>query len=107
MNIRPGLTMMFMIWLTLKTPPTKKLVKGRWALTAKRDKDGQFVARKARWVLTGYQDKQKLEQHIDSPKTCQLATIRNWHLSYVDMKTACPQRKSLRFLRRRYLSAST
>ena len=34
-------------------------VTGRWALTLKRDKDGNFLKTKARWVLRGFQDKQK------------------------------------------------
>lgn len=37
----------------------KNFVSGKWVLTTKRDKDGNFVTRKARWVLKGFQDKQK------------------------------------------------
>ena len=37
-------------------------VTGRWVLTLKRDKDGNFLKTKARWVLRGFQDKQKNDQ---------------------------------------------
>ena len=40
----------------------KYYVTGRWVLTVKRDKDGNFLKTKARWVLRGFQDRQK-----DSP----------------------------------------
>ena len=33
-------------------------VTGRWVLNLKRDKDGNFLKTKARWVLRGFQDKQ-------------------------------------------------
>ena len=39
-------------------------VTGRWVLTLKRDKDGNFLKTKARWVLRGFQDKQKNDQQI-------------------------------------------
>ena len=42
-------------------------VTGRWVLTLKRDKDGNFLKTKARWVLRGFQDKQKNDQQTDSP----------------------------------------
>ena len=42
-------------------------VTGRWVLTVKRDKQGNFQKCKARWVLRGFQDKQKLEQQTDPP----------------------------------------
>ena len=38
----------------------RNLVSGRWVLTIKRDKDGKFLKCKARWVLRGFQDKQKI-----------------------------------------------
>ena len=37
----------------------KNFVTGRWVLTVKRDRDGKFQKRKARWVLHGFQDRQK------------------------------------------------
>ncbi len=44
--------------------PKEKLnyVTGRWVLTLKWDKDGNFIKCKARWVLRGFQDKQKFDQ---------------------------------------------
>ena len=42
-------------------------VTGRWVLALKRDKDGNFLKTKARWVLRGFQDKQKNDQQTDSP----------------------------------------
>ena len=42
-------------------------VTGRWVLTLKRDKDGNFLKTKACWVLQGFQDKQKNDQQTDSP----------------------------------------
>ena len=71
-------------------------VTGRWVLTVKRDKAGNFVKCKARWVLRGFQDKQKLEQQTDSPTAtrpgfrlaCQQAASRLWHIGHIDLKTA-------------------
>ena len=59
----------------------KNYVTGRWVLTVKLDKDGKFQKVKARWVLRGFQDKQKWDQQTDSPTAtrpgfrlcCQLA----------------------------------
>ena len=45
----------------------RNFVKGRWVLTVKKDKDGKFLKCKARWVLKGFQDKQKDSQQTDSP----------------------------------------
>ena len=42
-------------------------VTGRWVLTLRRDNDGNFLKSKARWVLRGFQDKQKNDQQTDSP----------------------------------------
>ena len=36
-------------------------------LTVKKDKDGNFLKCKARWVLKGFQDKQKDSEQTDSP----------------------------------------
>ena len=36
----------------------QNFVTGRWVLTVKRDKNGNFQKCKARWVLRGFQDKQ-------------------------------------------------
>ena len=45
----------------------RNFVAGRWVLTVKKDKDGNFQTCKARWVLKGFQDKQKNTQQTDSP----------------------------------------
>ena len=42
-------------------------VTGRWVLTVKVDKDGQFKKFKARWVCRGFQDAQKYHLQTDSP----------------------------------------
>ena len=42
-------------------------VTGRWVLTIKVDKDGQFKKFKARWVCRGFQDAQKIDLQTDSP----------------------------------------
>ena len=41
-------------------------VTGRWVLTIKVDKDGQFKKFKARWVCRGFQDAQKYDLQTDS-----------------------------------------
>jgi hypothetical protein len=74
----------------------KNFVTGRWVLTIKRDKDGKFLKCKARWVLRGFQDRQKNDQQTDSPAAtrpgfrlcCQLAANNNWPLTHIDLKTA-------------------
>ena len=45
----------------------KNYVTGRWVLTIKTDKQGNFLRAKARWVLRGFQDKQKEYLQTDSP----------------------------------------
>ena len=45
----------------------KNFVTGRWVLTIKRDKDGNFLKVKARWVLRGFLDKQQSDLQTDSP----------------------------------------
>ena len=44
----------------VRTFTPKNYVTGRWVLTVKRDGNGNFDKCKARWVLRGFQDKQKL-----------------------------------------------
>ena len=43
----------------------KNYVTGRWVLTVTRNADGSFQKCKARWVLRGFQDKQKWDQQTD------------------------------------------
>ena len=71
-------------------------VTGRWVLTLKRDKDGNFLKTKARWVLRGFQDKQKNDQQTDSPAASrsgfrlaiQAASNKGWNTFHMDLKTA-------------------
>ena len=73
----------------------RNYVTGRWVLPIKRDKDGNFEKRKARWVLRGFLDKQGNTIQTDSPTatrpgfrlTCQVAAIKYWDLGHVDLKT--------------------
>ena len=74
----------------------RNFVAGRWVLTVKKDKDGNFQKCKARWVLKGFQDKQKNTQQTDSPAASragfrcatQLAANYHWDLYHMDLKTA-------------------
>ena len=47
--------------------PCKNYVTGRWVLTIKRDKEGNFEKCKARWVLRGFLDRQGNTIQTDSP----------------------------------------
>ena len=74
----------------------RNYVAGRWALTIKKDKDGNFLKCKARWVLKGFQDRQKDTQQTDSPAASrsgfpcatQFAANCQWDLYHMDLKTA-------------------
>lgn len=69
---------------------------GRWVLTIKRDKDGNFEKCKARWVLRGFLDTQGKMIQTDShtatrPEfrlTCQAAANKYWDQGHIDLKTA-------------------
>ena len=71
-------------------------VTGRWVLTIKVDKDGQFKKFKARWVCRGFQDAQKYDLQPDSPTATrygfrvasQHAASMYWDLLHLDLKTA-------------------
>jgi len=71
-------------------------VTGRWVLTIKVDKDGQFKKFKARWVCRGFQDAQKYDLQTDSPTATrygfrvasQHAASMFWDLLHLDLKTA-------------------
>ena len=71
-------------------------VTGRWVLTIKVDKDGQFKKFKARWVCRGFQDAQKYDLQTDSPTATrygfrvasQHAASMYWDLLHLDLKTA-------------------
>ena len=66
---------------------------GRWVLTIKTDKQGNFLRAKARWVLRGFQDKQKEYSQIDSPAStgpgfrmsCHMAATKGWDLFHIDL----------------------
>ena len=72
-------------------------VTGRWVLTPKRDKDGNFLKTKPRcWVLRCFQDKQKTDQQTASPAASrsgfrlaiQAAANKGWNIFHMDLKTA-------------------
>ena len=81
---------------TRKLGKIRNYVTGRWVLTIKRDKDGNFLKTKARWVLRGFQDRQKDSQQTDSPAASrpgfrlavQTAANNWWDLIHIDLKTA-------------------
>ena len=74
----------------------RNYVTGRWVLTIKRNQDGTFEKCKARWVLRGFQDKQKWDQQTDSPTStrpafrlgCQHLVNQQWQMLHIDLKTA-------------------
>ena len=69
-------------------------VTGRWVLTIKTDKQGNFLRANARWVLRGFQDKQKDDQQTHSSAStrpgfrmsCQMAASKSWDLFHIDLK---------------------
>ena len=77
-------------------------VTGRLVLTIKTDKQGNFFRTKARWVLRGFQDKQKDKMQTVSPAptrpgfrmSCQMAASQSWDLFHIDLKTAFLQGQS-------------
>ena len=74
----------------------RNYVSGRWVLTIKKDKDGNFLKCKARWVLKGFQDRQKDTRQTNSPAASrsglrcatQFAANCQWDLYHMDLKTA-------------------
>ena len=78
----PGLTMRFFDLVDMMKFTLKNYVAGRWVFTIKTDKQGNFLRAKARWVLRGFQDKQKDYLQTDSPAStrpgfrmsCQMAS---------------------------------
>ena len=77
-------------------------VTGRWVLTIKTDKQGNFLRAKAWWVLRGFQCKQKEYLQTDSPAStrprfrmsCQMAASGGWNLFHFHLKTASLQGQS-------------
>ena len=74
----------------------KNYVTSRWVLTVKINQDGSFQKCKARWVLRGFQDKEKWDQQTDSPTAtrpafrlaCQHAANEGWSFLHVDLNIA-------------------
>ena len=62
-----GLTMRVFDLVDLRKFKPKNYVTGRWVLTLETDKQGNVLRAKARWVLRGFQDKQKEQLQTDSP----------------------------------------
>ena len=89
--------------MDLRKVKPRNYVTGRWVLTIKTDKQGNFLKAKARWVLRGFQDKQKEYQQTDSPAStrprfrmsCQMAASKSWNIFHIDLKTAFFQERSL------------
>ena len=87
----------------LRKVKPKNFVQGRWVLTIKRRKDGSFDKCKARWVLKGFQDRQKSEQQTDSPTasrpgfrlTCQFGANHRLPFYHIDIKTAFYKAKTM------------
>ena len=77
-------------------------VTGCCVLTLKQDKDGNFLKTKARWVLRGFQDRQKNDQQTDVPAASrsgfrlaiQAAANKGWNILHMDLKTAFLQGKA-------------
>ena len=80
----------------------KPSVTGRRVLTIKTDKQGNFLKAKARWVLRGFQNKQKEDTQTDSPASTrpgfrmsgQMAASKSCNVFYIDLKTAFLQGQS-------------
>jgi len=80
----------------MRKTKVQNYITGRWVLTIKRDKNGNFDKCKARWVLRGFQDRQVWDLQTDSPTStrpgfrlqCQVAANNDWDLTHIDLKTA-------------------
>ena len=59
-------------------PPSSgsKIIGGRWVLTTKRDEDGKFIKRKARWVALGYLQQFGLDYDETFASVARAETIR-------------------------------
>ena len=81
----------------------RNYVTGRWLLTIKTDKQGNFLKAKARWVLRGFQDQTEgisadgfslLPHDPGFRMSCQMAASKSWDLFHIDLKTAFLQGQS-------------
>ena len=86
----PGLIIRFFDLVDLREVQTEEL------RINNTDKQGNFLRAKARWVLRGFQDKQKEYLQTDSPAStgpgfrmsCQMAASPSWDHFHIDLKTA-------------------
>ena len=86
----------------MKNVKPRNYMTGRWVLTIKTDKQGNFLEAKARCVLRGFQDKRKENQQTDSPAStrplfpmsCQMAANKFWNIFHIGLETAFLQRQS-------------
>ena len=89
----PGLTMRFLISVTV--------------LTIKTDKQSNLLRAKGRWVLRGFQDK-PTDHSPGSTRpgfriSCQMAASKGWDLVHIDLKTAFLQGQSYHVNRESHL----
>ena len=85
--------------IDMKKVEARNYVTGRLVLTIKTDKQGNFLRAKARWVLRGFQDKQREYLQTDSLAStrlglrmgCQMAASQGWNLFHFDLKTGFRQ----------------
>ena len=85
--------------VVLRKVELRNYVTGRWVLTIKTNKQSNFLKAKARWVLRGFQDKQKEYQQKDSPPStrpgfrmsCQMAASKSWNifLTLISRQSSC------------------
>ena len=66
--------------IDLKKVTPRSHVTGRWVLAIKIDKEGHFLKTRARWVLRGFQDKEKEDLQTDPlrPKDLDFGWIAKW-----------------------------
>ena len=77
-------------------------VTGRWVLTIKRDKEGNFLETQARGALRGFQDRRWNEQQADSPAASrsrfrlaiQAAANKGWNIAH-GFENSLSSRRSL------------
>ena len=78
----------FFYLIDIRRIEPRNCVTERWVLTIKTDKQGNFRTAEARWVLRGFQDKQKEYQQTASPSStrpgfrmgCQVAASKSWNI---------------------------
>ena len=86
----------------LRKDKPKSYVTERCVLTIKTERQSKFLRATARWVLRGFQDRQKDYLRTDSPAatrpgfrmSCQMAASKSWDLFHIDLKTAFLQGQS-------------